>query len=98
MFARVSEVSGASDRVDAGIAHYRDVVLPEVEQMPGFERAYLLIDRGSGRSLSITVWDSEDAMSASDEAAGRLRAQAAATVSGQASVSYFEVAIAAPAS
>jgi heme-degrading monooxygenase HmoA len=97
MYARVSEVTGPSDRIDAGIAQYRDSVLPQVQAMPGFQRAYLLVDRDNGKSLSITVWDAEESMQASDEAADRMRTEVAATMAAQASVRRYEIAVVEPA-
>ena len=96
MFARVSEVTGAADRIDDGIAEYRNVVIPALKGMDGFNRAYLLVDRDAGTSLSITVWDSAEAMRASDEAADRLRAQVAGTMAAQAKASRYEIAVVEP--
>jgi len=96
MFARVSEVTGAADRIDDGIAEYRDVVIPALKGMDGFNRAYLLVDRDAGTSLSITVWDNAEAMRASDEAADRLRAQVAGTMAAQAKASRYEIAVVEP--
>ncbi len=96
MFARVSEVTGPADRIDEGIAQYRDAVLPAVSAMPGFQRAYLLVDRDNGRSLSITVWDSEAAIAASDEAANQLRSQVADAMAAQTTVTRYQVAVASP--
>ncbi|MFZ0325072.1 MAG: antibiotic biosynthesis monooxygenase, partial [Actinomycetes bacterium] len=67
MFARVTDISGPSNRIDAGIAEYRDMVLPAIKGMDGFRSAYLLVSHDGGRALSITVWDSQEAMRASDE-------------------------------
>jgi heme-degrading monooxygenase HmoA len=97
VYARVSEVTGPSDGIDAGIAQYRDAVLPAVQAMPGFQRAYLLVDRDNGRSLSITVWESEDAMRSSEEAADRMRTEVVASMAAQATVSRYEIAVVEPA-
>ena len=42
-----------------------------IEQLDGYEGAYLLADRNSGTSVAITLWESEEAMRASEEAANR---------------------------
>jgi len=93
MFARVSEIKGASERIDAGVAQYNAMVVPALKGMDGLDRAYLLVDRDGGRTLSITVWDSEEAMLASDEAANRLRAEVSDTMAAQATVSHYEIAV-----
>ncbi len=43
----------------------------------GTGRAELLVDRQSGKALTITVWENEDALQASVEAANRIRTGAA---------------------
>jgi hypothetical protein len=55
MFARVSIVQGKPERVDEGIRHYRETLLPEARRMVGFKGAYLLADRKSGKNLGITL-------------------------------------------
>jgi hypothetical protein len=39
---------------------------------------YAMVDRHSGISLSFTLWESEEAMHASEDAANRMRSDAAA--------------------
>jgi len=77
MFARVSTIQGKPEQVDGGIRHYREQLLPEVRRMAGFKGAYLLVDRKNGKSVGITLWDTEKDLQASVTAANRLRAQAA---------------------
>jgi len=92
MFARVTDISGPSNRIDAGMAEYRDMVLPAIKAMDGFQRAYLLVNRDGGRALSITIWDSQETMRASDEAANGLVAKISETLEAQAVVAHYEVA------
>jgi hypothetical protein len=40
------------DLLDAGIEYFREAVLRQVEHLPGFCSASLLVDRGSGRAVS----------------------------------------------
>ena len=77
MFARVSIVQGKPEKMDEGIRHYQEKLLPEARKMAGFKGAYLLVDRKSGKNLGITLWDTEKNMQASTVAANKLRAQAA---------------------
>jgi heme-degrading monooxygenase HmoA len=72
MWARVSTYRGSPEQVEAAAAR-----LPEqaLQEMSGFERAYLLIDRESGNALTITLWESEDALRESEERANQLRSQ-----------------------
>ena len=73
VIARVP-MSTARD-VDAAVQAYRQLVLAPLQGMDGYQRAYLLVDRDSGHALSISLWDSLDAMRGSEEAADRLRDQ-----------------------
>jgi heme-degrading monooxygenase HmoA len=94
MFARVSTYQGSPQQIDEGLDHARRNILPRVRAVDGFEGVYYLVDRQSGRALSITLWESEEAMRASEEEANRLRGESAeaagATVEG---VERYEVAI-----
>lgn len=47
---------------------FRQRILLEAEKLPGFKGAYDLVDRASGKSIAITLWESEDAMRASERA------------------------------
>ena len=94
MFARVSTLRGAPEQIDDGIRQVRENVLPSVEQMDGYQGGYLLVDRQNGTSISITLWESEEAMRASEEAANQLRSDAAGAAGAQiASVDRCEVVL-----
>ena len=77
MLARISVYRGSPDRIDEAIRYGQEQILPRLEQMEGFEEAYFLVDRLSGKALSITLWESEEAMRASEEAASQLRSESA---------------------
>jgi heme-degrading monooxygenase HmoA len=70
-------VSGAADQVDAGIAAFRESVVPSLEQLDGFRTAVLFADRSAGRLVAMTVWADENAQSASEAAAAPLRSEVA---------------------
>jgi heme-degrading monooxygenase HmoA len=90
MFARVSSYEGDAEPLREGFQRATD----PLEQIPGFERAYFLIDSDSGKAMSITMWESREALEVSAEAANRLRQDATepsgATIK---SVETYEVAI-----
>lgn len=81
MFARVSTYQGAAnlddDDVEEITRRTEHEVLPTVRDMTGFRGVLTLLDRTSGKGMSVTLWESEDAMRASEEAANQTRAQAA---------------------
>ena len=78
MRARVSTIEGSSDQVDAGISNFRENVVPFTREAGG-KGSLLLADRQTGKVIAITLWESEDALRASEEKANELRAQAART-------------------
>lgn len=94
LFARVSTLEGPADQIEEGVRASRERVLPEARRLDGFKGVFVLADRASGKSLTITLWAGEEAMRASEEAANRLRSQAA-ELEGAAvrSVERFEVVI-----
>src|SRR3954452_19860535 len=94
MFARVSAFQGPPDQTAEGIRIAREQILPAARLMDGFKGIYLLFDRESGKSLSVTLWETEDDMRASEEAANRVRAESAES-SGETvvSVERYEVAL-----
>jgi heme-degrading monooxygenase HmoA len=96
VFARVSTFTGTTDEVDEAIRQVRENVLPRVEQLDGYMGAYFLVDRQNGKSLSVTLWESEEAMRASEEAANSLRSEVADALGTQmVGVERYEVALAA---
>ncbi len=77
MFARVSTYEGPPDRMEEGISHARERILPAVRNIPGFSGVLFLADRQTGKALTVTLWESERAMQDSEEEANRLRRESA---------------------
>jgi len=86
VFARVSTYSGAPDRVDESIREGREQIVPAVRQIPGCKGLLYLVDRSTGKAMSVTLWENEEAMRASEEAANQIRGESV-------QVDRFEVAI-----
>jgi heme-degrading monooxygenase HmoA len=96
VFARVSTFTGTSDQMDEAVSQLRESVVPRLEQLDGYRGTYLLVDRQNGKSLSVTLWESEEAMRASEDAANALRSEAADAFGTQmVGVERYEVAVAA---
>ena len=88
MYARVSTYRGDADRLLAGFA---DVSEP-LQAIDGFSHAYFMVDRESGKGLSITIWNSEEALSASAAQADELRSKGAAAGGAEiVSVEHYEI-------
>jgi heme-degrading monooxygenase HmoA len=75
MFTRVSTILGKPERIDEGIRNYKEQMLPAAKKMSGFKQALFMVDRKTGKMVSITFWDSEKNLLASTGAADKLRAQ-----------------------
>ena len=96
MFARVSTYRGGdADRLLQG---FRDVT-GSLETIDGFSHAYFMVDRESGKGMSITIWESEEALRESAARADELRKQGAETGGAEIeSVAHYEIGITAGAS
>ncbi len=83
MFARVSEFEAHPEQLDEmkreGIEH----VLPALRIQEGFNGGLVLANRRSGKVLAVALWESEQAMDATEEAAHWLRAFGAETAGGR---------------
>jgi hypothetical protein len=76
MYARVSTIYGTAEQGADMVTMFRDEVLPVVDELDG-KGAILMVDRGSGKAVGITLWEDEAAMRQSEERANELRRQAA---------------------
>jgi heme-degrading monooxygenase HmoA len=72
MFARVATYSGDAEELVRGFEAARS----ELERIDGFSQAYFLVDRDSGKALTMTLWESQQALDASADQAHKLRTQA----------------------
>ncbi len=78
MHARVSLYeAGPGANVDSAMQRFEDA-LKDLKPLEGHQGATLLVDRGSGKAVTITYWDTEDHLQASVEAANKLRQEASA--------------------
>lgn len=81
MWVRMSTFQGSSEQSDEEIEQQimilRENILPTARQMDGYRGILSLGDRSTGKSISLTFWESEEAMRESEEAADRLRQHAA---------------------
>ena len=60
MFARLTTLNTSPERVDEGIAIYKKSVIPAAKSQKGFVAAYLLVDRHTGKGMSVTFWKTEE--------------------------------------
>jgi heme-degrading monooxygenase HmoA len=74
MFARIGTWEGTPEELEKWIVRGREQVKPSILQDAGLRAVYWLADRKAGKGMIVTVWESEDAMNASE--AARLKRQA----------------------
>lgn len=92
MYARFGTYHGAPNRVKEG-GRVIDEITSELQQMPGFQHAFLLIDGKGGKAYSISTWGTEDEANRSTSPAGHMREKIAKAVqsSGAPTVEILEV-------
>jgi hypothetical protein len=74
MYARVTEWDGVTAaEIDRDLSYVRAEVVPKAEEIPGMCGMLVLVDRGNGRSTSITLYDDLQALEESRYAATMLR-------------------------
>jgi heme-degrading monooxygenase HmoA len=84
----------SDDEVEQQVRILSENIIPTARQMDGYKGVLSLGDRSTGKSISLTFWESEEAMRASEEDADKLRQQAADEVQEEiAGVERFEVYI-----
>ena len=81
MWARVSRYQFPATDVDRAVDELNRGLESFLSQ-PGLSRADVLVNRRSGAGVTITVWESEDAMKRSEDEADRLRRNVALEVTG----------------
>jgi hypothetical protein len=92
MHARVTITKGGAIGEES-MSYFREKILPRARALDGFKGVLDLIDPATGDGFTITLWESEAALRASEEAAGAIRNNAARDIGGEVvDVKRFEVA------
>jgi hypothetical protein len=73
MHAQVITVEASPARLDDAIRFFREQVLPQLQQMDGFEEFIALSDRQSGKLLGVALWENEEVMHSIEEVLSRTR-------------------------
>lgn len=92
MFARLSTYQGSPVPAAGDLAAQSEEIVQQVRDVPGFRGVYYLVDRASGAARTLTLWEDEASMMASEARAARIREETARR-EGQrvVSVEHFEV-------
>ena len=76
MHARVTHSTGSPASLEEVSRLITQHVIPVVQKQAGFRGGYWMFDRATGKRISFTLWDSEQAMQSSAASAQQLRDQA----------------------
>src|SRR5919112_1756570 len=94
MHARMTTMEGSSERLDQGLREIKEDALPQLQQQDGFKGFVVFDNRHNGELIGFTLWESEQAMRASEEVGERTRRESAETMSDTiAGVERYEVAL-----
>lgn len=91
MFARLGAWQGSAEELERWIERGREHVKPSIRQDAGLKAAYWLVDRESGKALIVTLWESEEAMRASEDARRRRQAATSAATGAQVTTERYEI-------
>jgi len=83
MYGRMTRIQTSPDTLEKGIAFFKETVVPGAKSTPGNAGAVLLVDRKKGTMVGITLWDTAQALNASEQFGISSRTQSAAATGGQ---------------
>jgi heme-degrading monooxygenase HmoA len=82
MHARITTVTGAT-KIDEGVEHLRDKVVPQLQQQKGYRGLTASGDRAAKIVTVLTLWDTQDDLDASESMADKARKEAVAAFGGE---------------
>ena len=82
MYARMTRLQTSPDAVDKGIAFFKENVAPKSRTASGNAGAVLLVDRKAGTAIGITLWETTQALNASEQLGISTRTQSVAAIGG----------------
>jgi hypothetical protein len=59
MYARVTTIQISPYRVEEAVGVLREQVVPAIQQQNGFKGYMMFVDRSTGKSVNITLWEDE---------------------------------------
>ena len=95
MHARVTITEGKLDKVEESLSIIQDSIVPVAKQQKGFKGLATLVDRSTGKGITISLWETGADMQAG-EASGYLKeqyAKAMPTLAGPPTTEHYEVAV-----
>jgi heme-degrading monooxygenase HmoA len=94
MHARMNTMEGSPEQLTEGLREIREDVLTQLQQQDGFKGFVVFDNRQSGELIGFSLWESEQAMQASEELGDRTRRESAEVMDDTiAGVERYEVAL-----
>jgi hypothetical protein len=59
MYARVTTIQISPYRLDEAIGVLKEQVVPTIQQQNGFKGYLMFVDRSTGKSINVTLWEEE---------------------------------------
>jgi len=69
MFARVTQLAVRPERLQQGQREIEEHLIPAVRMQPGYSGGLILASEERGKVLAVSLWESDQQMHATDEAA-----------------------------
>ena len=60
MFARKTTFQFKTDQIDEVLKILKESIVPAAKSQKGYQGLYFLLDRKTGKAVSIALWDSEE--------------------------------------
>ena len=76
MFARLTTIQGTPAKIEDAIRVVENDVIPGAKALDGFKSGYWCADRSTGKMLSLTLFETEKDLQASETAMSQLRKSA----------------------
>jgi len=93
MYARTTTMRVGPQHVDEFVALARDELMPMVTRLDGSVGLSLVVDRHTGRCITTSAWETEEAMHASAESVRESRERAAERFGRTPEVQEWEIAV-----
>jgi hypothetical protein len=94
MYARVPSFKTSAPNIDASIRYFEETTMVQLNKIPGFKGATMLVSRDKGIIRIIAFWESREALDSSFEPTKALRAAYTEKFGAEmVSLEEFEVAV-----
>jgi heme-degrading monooxygenase HmoA len=94
MHARMTKLHDVGGDVETAVRTVKENVIPRVREIDGYKGFLGFVEQESGTFMSFTLWETEDAMRASESAANQMRQDTVKMLaSGAPTVKRFEAVI-----